>query len=52
MCCIMKILSLYNLGNVEARVICFYRRNEIPANLIPAADKHHWGEVDIDPVNG
>jgi len=36
-------------GNVEARVICFYRRNEVPASLIPLADKHHWGEVDVDP---
>ena len=25
--------------------MCFYRRSEIPASLIPVADKHHWGEV-------
>jgi len=36
-------------GNVEARVMCFYRRNEVPSSLVPLADKHHWGEVDIDP---
>ena len=29
---------------MEARVTCFYRRNEIPVSLIPLADKHHWGE--------
>ena len=33
------------LGTVEARVTCFYRRNEIPPSLIPLADKHHWGEL-------
>ena len=39
----------YFAGNVEARVMCFYRRSEIPSSLIPAADKHHWGEVvDMD----
>ena len=32
-------------------MICFYRRNEVPASLIPLADKHHWGEVDVDPVS-
>jgi len=32
-------------GNVEARVMCFYRRSEIPSSLIPVADKHHWGDV-------
>ena len=25
--------------------MCFYRRSEIPASLIPLADKHHWDEV-------
>ena len=37
-------------GNVEARVMCFYRRNEVPLSLVPLADKHHWGEVDVQPV--
>ena len=32
-------------GNVEARVMCFYRRSEIPSSLISVADKHHWGDV-------
>jgi len=32
-------------GNVEARVMCFYRRSEIPSSLVPLADKHHWGDV-------
>ena len=33
-------------GNVEARVMCFYRRSEVPASLVAQADKHHWGETD------
>ncbi|XP_040569391.1 metastasis-associated protein MTA3 [Lepeophtheirus salmonis] len=33
-------------GNVEARVMCFYRRSEIPSSLLPQADKHHWGDED------
>jgi len=32
-------------GNVEARVMCFYRRGEIPSSLVPLADKHHWGDA-------
>ncbi|QQP49605.1 MTA1like CG2244PBlike [Caligus rogercresseyi] len=35
-------------GNVEARVMCFYRRSEIPRSLLPQADKHHWGEESDD----
>jgi len=35
-------------GLVEARVMCFYRRSEIPSSLIPIADKHHWGETAMD----
>jgi len=35
-------------GNVEARLMCFYRRAEIPNSLIPLADKHHWGEADME----
>jgi len=31
-------------GNVEARVMCFYRRSEVTSSLIPVADKHHWGD--------
>jgi metastasis-associated protein MTA len=30
-------------GNVEARVMCFYRRAEVPTNVLAQADKHHWG---------
>ena len=30
-------------GNVEARVMCFYRRSEVPQNLLSNADKHHFG---------
>ena len=27
-------------GNVEAKVVCFYRRRDIPSSLIQLADKH------------
>lgn len=27
-------------GNVEAKVVCFYRRRDIPGTLIALADKH------------
>ena len=30
--------------------MCFYRRAEIPSSLIPIADKHHWGEADMEQV--
>ena len=36
---------IYSAGNVEAKVMCFYRRSEIPSTLIPLADKHHFGDV-------
>ena len=35
---------------MEARVMCFYRRAEIPSSLVPIADKHHWGEADMEQV--
>ena len=38
------------VGNVEARLMCFYRRSEVPASLVHLADKHHWAEVDVEPV--
>merc|ERR1719318_2036872 len=28
--------------------MCFYRRSEIPSSLVPIADKHHWGEADME----
>ncbi|MBN3326038.1 MTA1 protein, partial [Atractosteus spatula] len=34
-----KIAETAN-GNVEAKVVCFYRRRDIPSNLIALADKH------------
>lgn len=27
-------------GNVEAKVMCFYRRRDLPSQLIQLADKH------------
>jgi len=41
-------LNKTSTGNVEARVMCFYRRSEIPSSLISVADKHHWGEADME----
>lgn len=41
-------LNKTSTGNVEARVMCFYRRPEIPSSLVPVADKHHWGEADME----
>ncbi len=45
-------------GAVEARVICFYRRSELPQSLLTQADKHHFGDSmvagmghDDDPNN-
>lgn len=37
-------LSKTSSGNVEARVMCFYRRAEIPVTLQAQADRHHWGD--------
>jgi len=37
-------LNKSSSGSVEAKVMCFYRRSEISTNLIPTADKHHWGD--------
>jgi hypothetical protein len=33
-------------GNVEAKVMCFYRRRDLPGQLIQLADKHQckWNE--------
>ncbi|XP_069765013.1 metastasis-associated protein MTA1-like isoform X4 [Narcine bancroftii] len=37
-------------GNVEAKVVCFYRRRDIPSTLIGLADKHASQELDnCDP---
>ncbi|XP_072405332.1 metastasis-associated protein MTA1-like isoform X2 [Chiloscyllium punctatum] len=33
-------------GNVEAKVVCFYRRRDIPSTLIGLADKHASQELD------
>ena len=30
-------------GNVEARVMCFYRRSEVSSSVLTQAEKHHWG---------
>lgn len=30
-------------GNVEARVVCFYRRSEVSSSVLQQAEKNHWG---------
>ena len=39
-------LTRSGTGNVEARVMCYYRRSDVPATLVAQADKHHWGETE------
>ena len=41
----MSIFSYFSTanGNVEARVMCFYRRSEVSSSVLSQADKHHWG---------
>merc|ERR1712071_491491 len=39
-------------GNVEAKVMCYFRRRDIPASLLVLADKHQ-GIIEPEPeVNG
>ncbi|XP_044728374.1 metastasis-associated protein MTA3 isoform X2 [Chrysoperla carnea] len=37
-------------GNVEAKVMCFYRRRDLPSSLIQLADKHQMANSDESPV--
>lgn len=39
-------------GNVEARVMCFYRRSEIPPSVLAQSDKVHWAESEAALSNG
>ncbi|XP_011880595.1 PREDICTED: metastasis-associated protein MTA3 isoform X2 [Vollenhovia emeryi] len=34
-------------GNVEAKVMCFFRRRDLPPTLVMLADKHQWMEEGI-----
>ncbi|KAK2576450.1 hypothetical protein KPH14_005781 [Odynerus spinipes] len=34
-------------GNVEAKVMCFFRRRDLPSTLIMLADKHQWMEETV-----
>ena len=36
---ILRLVNIIFVGLVEARVMCFYRRSEIPSSLLPVADK-------------
>lgn len=38
-------------GNVEAKVMCFFRRRDLPSSLVMLADKHQQGGIDGE-VNG
>lgn len=40
-------------GNVEAKVVCFYRRRDISHSLIQLADKHasKWNHGDTPPAS-
>uniref|UniRef100_A0A0A9YZT3 Metastasis-associated protein MTA1 n=1 Tax=Lygus hesperus TaxID=30085 RepID=A0A0A9YZT3_LYGHE len=38
-------------GNVEAKVMCFFRRRDLPTSLVTLADKHQ-GALDVDGENG
>ncbi|XP_055696703.1 metastasis-associated protein MTA3 isoform X1 [Lutzomyia longipalpis] len=37
-------------GNVEAKVMCFYRRRDLPTPLVQLADKHQMATADDSPV--
>lgn len=34
-------------GNVEAKVMCFFRRRDLPSTLVMLADKHQWMEDSV-----
>lgn len=39
-------------GNVEAKVMCFFRRRDLPSTLIMLADKHQWMEESVGCPGG
>lgn len=39
-------------GNVEAKVMCFFRRRDLPSTLIMLADKHQWMEENVIGAGG
>lgn len=39
-------------GNVEAKVMCFFRRRDLPSTLIMLADKHQWMEEGVVGAGG
>lgn len=39
-------------GNVEAKVMCFFRRRDLPPTLIMLADKHQWMEENVVGAGG
>ncbi|KAG7200117.1 hypothetical protein KM043_000559 [Ampulex compressa] len=39
-------------GNVEAKVMCFFRRRDLPSTLIMLADKHQWVEETVVGAGG
>ncbi|CAG9565624.1 unnamed protein product [Danaus chrysippus] len=43
-------LNKTSSGNVEAKVMCFYRRRDLPNPLIQLADKHQIAQSEDSPV--
>ncbi|XP_050664132.1 metastasis-associated protein MTA3 [Leptidea sinapis] len=43
-------LNKTSSGNVEAKVMCFYRRRDLPNPLIQLADKHQMAQSEDSPV--
>ncbi|KAL9693422.1 hypothetical protein quinque_012707 [Culex quinquefasciatus] len=37
-------------GNVEAKMMCFYRRRDLPTPLVQLADKHQMATSEDSPV--
>lgn len=38
-------LNKTSSGNVEAKVMCFYRRRDLPGSLVQLADKHQGVKI-------
>ncbi|KAL5285522.1 MTA1 family protein [Megaselia abdita] len=43
-------LNKTSLGNVEAKVMCFYRRRDLPNPLVQLADKHQMASAEDSPL--
>ncbi|XP_031632273.1 metastasis-associated protein MTA3 isoform X2 [Contarinia nasturtii] len=43
-------LNKTSSGNVEAKVMCFYRRRDLPNPLVQLADKHQMASTEDSPI--